>query len=131
MILAGPNGVGKTMIAQNLIHAAVLRGYIARLVTASELLNDLAAQEGSGALGRRLARVCEPACLRSTRRELNQVFPNASCVVALVDRLVHRAEVVQIEGTSYRLKEAKKREARGAAERSKRRAGAKAWANSG
>ena len=43
--------------------------------------------------------------------ELNQVFPNASCVVALVDRLVHRAQVVAIEADSYRLKEAKEREA--------------------
>jgi DNA replication protein DnaC len=39
-----------------------------------------------------------------------QVFPNASCVVALVDRLVHRAEIIQIKGESYRLKEAKERE---------------------
>ena len=41
--------------------------------------------------------------------EWNQVFPNASCVVSLVDRLVHNAEIVQIEGESYRLKEAKER----------------------
>jgi DNA replication protein DnaC len=37
------------------------------------------------------------------------VFPNASCVVSLVDRLVHNAEIVQIEGDSYRYKEAKER----------------------
>lgn len=41
--------------------------------------------------------------------EWNQVFPNSSCVVALIDRLVHRADVVNIEGESYRLKEAKER----------------------
>lgn len=42
-------------------------------------------------------------------QEWNQVFPNSSCVVALIDRLVHRADVVNIEGESYRLKEAKER----------------------
>src|SRR5690606_34927225 len=41
--------------------------------------------------------------------EWGEVFPNASCVVTLVDRLVHRSEVVQFEGSSYRLKEAKER----------------------
>jgi hypothetical protein len=36
----------------------------------------------------------------------NEVFPNAACVVALVDRLVHHAEIVGIKGQSYRQKEA-------------------------
>lgn len=39
------------------------------------------------------------------------VFPNAACVVTLVDRLVHRAEIIPIDGESYRLKEAKDRAA--------------------
>lgn len=39
--------------------------------------------------------------------EWNEVFPNASCVVSLVDRLVHHAEIISIEAESYRLKEAK------------------------
>lgn len=38
-----------------------------------------------------------------------EVFPNAACVVSLVDRLVHRCEVVRIEGQSYRKKEAEER----------------------
>ena len=38
-----------------------------------------------------------------------EVFPNAACVVSLVDRLMHRAEVVRIEGESYRAKEAEER----------------------
>lgn len=41
--------------------------------------------------------------------EWSEVFPNAACVVSLVDRLVHRAEVVAIEGESYRVKEARER----------------------
>jgi len=31
-------------------------------------------------------------------------FPNAACVVTLVDRLLHRAEVITIDGESYRLR---------------------------
>jgi hypothetical protein len=40
-----------------------------------------------------------------------EVFPNAACVVSLIDRLMHRAEVVRIDGESYRAKEAEEREA--------------------
>jgi DNA replication protein DnaC len=63
--------------------------------------------------------------------EWGQVFPNAACVVTLVDRLTHRCEVVNIEGESYRLKEAKEATTRRAAERARtpggrgRHAGAK------
>jgi DNA replication protein DnaC len=39
--------------------------------------------------------------------EWSEVFPHAACVVTLVDRLIHRAEVIEIEADSYRLKEAK------------------------
>ena len=49
----------------------------------------------------------------------DEVFPNAACVVSLVDRLMHRAEVVRIEGQSYRAKEAQER----LAARSRQRAG--------
>lgn len=38
--------------------------------------------------------------------EWKDIFPNASCVVSLIDRLVHRSEIINIEGDSYRLKEA-------------------------
>ena len=34
------------------------------------------------------------------------VFPNAACAVALIDRLTHHAEIIQIEGESYRKREA-------------------------
>jgi DNA replication protein DnaC len=46
-----------------------------------------------------------------------EVFPNAACVVSLVDRLMHRAEVIRIEGESYRAKEAEERDAQRRAER--------------
>ena len=53
--------------------------------------------------------------------EWNQVFPNAACVVTLVDRLVHRSEILSLAGDSYRLKEAKERAARRAPSRASAR----------
>lgn len=161
VVLVGPNGVGKTMIAKNLGHQAVLRGFTVRFTTASEMLHDLAAQESSAALSRRLGRYCRPRLLLIdevgylsydsryadllfevvTRRyqqrsivlttnksfgEWNTVFPNAACVVTLVDRLVHRAEIVPIEASSYRFKEAKERTAEKAKTRAARRGNRKA-----
>jgi len=49
--------------------------------------------------------------------EWSEVFPNAACVVALIDRLVHNAEIIAIQGKSYRQKEAQER----AEQRSKKR----------
>ena len=49
--------------------------------------------------------------------EWGEVFPNAACVVSLIDRLMHRAEVIRIEGDSYRAKEAAQRSALRQAER--------------
>lgn len=158
VVFVGPNGVGKTMLTQNLVYQAALSGHTARFITASELLNNLAAQENASSLSRRLRAVCRPLLLAidevgylsydsehadllfevisrrqetkstiiTTNRpfaEWGEVFPNASCVVALVDRLIHRAEVIPIQAESYRLKEAKEREAAMAAKRAARRRG--------
>jgi hypothetical protein len=46
----------------------------------------------------------------------HEVFPSARCIVGLADRLVHRSEVIAIEGKSYRVKEAEE-----PAERNQRR----------
>lgn len=153
VVLVGPNGVGKSMIAQNLAQQAILRGYRVRFTGASAMLNDLASQEGAFGLARCLRKYSHPELLvideigylnfdnrhadllfevmnrryeqRSTIittnkpfKEWHEVFPNAACVVTLVDRLVHHAEIVAIRGDSYRLKEAQEREA----ERASRRA---------
>jgi DNA replication protein DnaC len=53
--------------------------------------------------------------------EWSDVFPNAACVVSLVDRLVHNSEIVVIEGESYRAKEARER----AEQRKRKRRGGK------
>lgn len=144
-VLLGPNGVGKTMLLKNLAHHAVMRGYTTRFVTASAMLNDLACQESTIALNRRLKQYTKPQLLcidevgylsydsryadllfevvtqryemqrpivlttNKPFREWPQVFPHAACVVTLVDRLIHRCEVIAIEGDSYRKKEAQER----------------------
>ena len=41
--------------------------------------------------------------------EWGEVFPNASCVVAMIDRLVHHAEILSIKGESFRRKEAQEK----------------------
>ena len=46
-----------------------------------------------------------------TFNEWSEIFPNAACVVTLVDRLLHHSETVFIDGESYRHKEAMERAA--------------------
>ncbi len=53
-------------------------------------------------------------------KEWNDIFPNAACVVTLVDRLVHKSDIVTIKGKSYRLKESRERAARHAKARKSR-----------
>jgi len=139
LVLMGSNGLGKTMIAQNICHQAVLAGHSVLFRSAAALLEDLHRQTPEGrrrklraygnvgllcldevgylsaddkaadllfeVINRRYER--KPLIITANRpfQEWNQVFPNASCIVTLLDRLVHHADVTVLEGKSYRLRE--------------------------
>ncbi len=62
VLLIGPSGVGKTMVAKNLAYAVIRCGRTA-LQTASAMLSELAAQEGLAALSREYQRFTSPALL--------------------------------------------------------------------
>lgn len=151
VVLVANQGLGKTMIAKNLVHQAILAGKSALFITASDLLLDLGKQETGRALERRIKYYCTPHLLVIdelgylsydnhaadlifqivTRRyekrptalttnlafsEWTTVFPNAACATALIDRLTHHAEIITMEGESYRKREAeetKKRRTKG------------------
>jgi DNA replication protein DnaC len=63
VLLRGPSGVGKTMIAQNLGLLALQHGYTVRFTTLSAALADLLKQESLPALERRLRRYTAPSLL--------------------------------------------------------------------
>lgn len=154
VILVGPNGVGKSTLARNIAHHALIHGHTVLFTSAGQLLGDLAALDSDSTLRRRLRHYAGPdllaidevgylsysnrhadllfelvsrryehnSTLVTTNRpfaEWREVFPSAACVVSLVDRLVHNAEVLAIEGESYRLKEAQERAEQRARQRRK------------
>jgi DNA replication protein DnaC len=141
LVLVAPQGLGKTMIAQNIAHEAMLAGHAVLFTTAAQMLLDLSAQDSARTLEMRLRHYCNISVLvcdevgylsydnrnadllfqvvsrryerKSTVlttnlsfRDWNTVFPNAACTTALIDRLVHRADIIAIEGDSYRKREA-------------------------
>jgi len=141
VVLVAPQGLGKTMIAQNIAHQAILAGHGVLFISAAQLLLDLAGQESARALDRRLkfyaaisllivdeigflafdnrnadllfqviSRRYEKKSLVLTTnlafRDWPTIFPNATCATALIDRVVHHADVIAIEGDSYRAREA-------------------------
>jgi len=139
LVLVGRNGLGKTMVAQNICHAAVLAGHSVVFRSAAALLEELHRQSPEGrryklrtyanvgllcidevgylsfddkaadllyeVVNRRYER--KPVILTTNRpfKEWNEVFPNATCIVTLLDRLLHHADVTVIEGDSYRVRE--------------------------
>lgn len=63
VLLRGPSGVGKTMLAQNLGLRALERGHTVRFVTLAACVADLLRQESHPALERRLRRYVAPDLL--------------------------------------------------------------------
>ena len=147
VILAASQGLGKTMIAQNIAHQAILAGHSVLFTSAAKMLVDLSSVAGTPHLfEQRLRKYTQVALLVcdevgylsydsraadllfqvvSARHEKRPVvlttnlsfqdwqtiFPNATCTVALIDRIIHHADIIAIEGESYRLREAESRKA--------------------
>jgi DNA replication protein DnaC len=139
LIFIGTNGLGKTMLAQNICHAAVLAGRSVLFRPASALLEDLHRQSPEGrrrrlrtyanvdllcidevaylsfddkaadllyeVINRRYERRSLILTTNRPFKEWNEVFPNATCIATLLDRLLHHADATVIEGDSYRVRE--------------------------
>jgi DNA replication protein DnaC len=56
LILVGPQGVGKTMLARNIGYAAALQGVAVAYTTAAALVVDLASQDSARTLALRIAK---------------------------------------------------------------------------
>jgi DNA replication protein DnaC len=63
VILIGPNGVGKTMIAKNIAYQALIAGHTVLYTVAGQLLGDLTATESDPVLRRRLRKYSAPDIL--------------------------------------------------------------------
>lgn len=63
LVLVGAQGLGKTMIAKNTVHQAILQGHSALFTTAADLLLDLSGQETARGLDRRLRHYTRPHLL--------------------------------------------------------------------
>ena len=60
VVLVGPNGVGKSMLACNLGHQALIEGKTVLFTTAGQLLGDLAALDSDSTLRRRIRHYAAP-----------------------------------------------------------------------
>jgi DNA replication protein DnaC len=63
VVLVGPNGVGKTTLARNLAHQALVHGHTVLFTSAGQLLGELAALDSDSALRRRLRHYAAPSLL--------------------------------------------------------------------
>jgi DNA replication protein DnaC len=150
LALIGTNGLGKTMIARNIAHQAILAGFSVLCTSAGELIEDLRSC-GPETMRRRLGRYTRPHLLvidevgylaydshaadllykvvdrryeRPGARDVssrsilittnlafgdwNAVFPNATSIATLLDKLTHHADVTLLQGESYRVHESRK-----------------------
>lgn len=141
VIFLGGVGLGKTHLATALGYAACLNGHTVRFATAVDVINSLAAAQGSARLKPELDKYLKPSVLildelgylpidktgadllfqiishryehgatliTSNRvyKKWPEIFNNDSTLTsALLDRLLHHAHTVLIEGSSYRMKD--------------------------
>jgi len=133
VVLLGPSGVGKTHLAIALGYAATQAGIKTRFITAADLLLALTTALRRGILAYRLLIIDEIGYLPMSREQANLFFQviakryergsliltsnlgfaqwdqtfagDATLTAAMLDRLLHHAHVVAIQGDSFRLRE--------------------------
>lgn len=72
-------------------------GYLAYDPHAADLLYEI--------VNRRYERRSIVVTTNRAFKQWNQVFPNATCIATLLDRLTHHADITLLEGSSYRVRE--------------------------
>ena len=137
-VLIGGQGTGKTMIAANIAHQALVHGHTVYFANAPDLLARLANLDSRQRLLHHLTLLARPRLLvldeigyltldrkqgdllyaivsrRYQRRstmlatslgfaQWDHIFPSTSSIAGTVDRLVHKATIVTIDGDSFRL----------------------------
>ena len=75
VLLVGAQGLGKTMLAKNIVHAAVLAGHTARFTTASDLLLDLTGKKPRGPSTAACSTIPGPHCSPSMRSDISRTMP--------------------------------------------------------
>lgn len=103
VVLAGPGGVGKTMIAKNIGWQAVLNGYRVIFTTASDLVIDLGSQESTAARQRRVKKYMHPHLLIID--ELGYLsFDNqaADLIFEIVAKRYENASIIVTTNLSFR-----------------------------
>lgn len=144
VVIIGPVGVAKSMIAKNLAHLAACSGKSSLFVSASEMVSDLSYKQSAEVIRQRQRKYLRSDLLiidelgylsydaksadilfdcvakRYERKSIivttnlafsqwASVFPSASCISALLDRLTHRCHILEIDADSYRNRESRLR----------------------
>ena len=133
VIFLGGVGLGKTHLASALGYEACLKGYNVLFTSAIDIINTLPAAKEVGRMKQNLKKYTKPSLLpidklgadllfqvislryeqgalviTSNRsfKNWSEIFNNDSTLTsAILDRLLHHAETVLIEGKSYRMKD--------------------------
>src|ERR1019366_1235189 len=109
VVLLGPPGTGKTHLAIALGIRACLAGQRVIFKTATEWVALLADAQRQGHLDdelKRLERI--PLLICASNKPFSawgEIFGDDAVAIAMVDRLVHHAELLSLKGDSYRLKD--------------------------
>jgi DNA replication protein DnaC len=147
LIFIGRNGMGKSMLARNLVFEAARQGFSSYFVDAVRMVNSLEECATSSLLDRRIRKLARPkllaidelgfttfsnrgsdlffqvikeryentATIITTNRNpenWGEIFPSKAIAAAILDRVLHHADVLAVEGESFRNFEFQQRQAK-------------------